>query len=328
MEFVHPGLLWLGLLIPALLYFRLRRRPKAVPLPGLSGHQRLPRARFTRLPIILFALAALLLIVASARPRVPLSVTEKKVLGVDVALALDVSGSMKAEDFKPNRMDAAKARIKEFVRGFNQGRMALVAFAGRSVTPCPLTLDSGILEGLIDQLDVGAVTIDGTAIGDAIVNCISKFKEGDSSRVIVLLTDGENNAGVVDPESAARAAAAKGIKIYAIGVGTPGGAPVPVYSPAGQKFYLTGPDGRPMLAKVDEAGLKRIADITGGMYFRATDENALGEVYRKIAAMEKRELTVKRITGYRELFVYPAVLALMLMVLGAFLSRGRLRVLR
>ena len=144
---------------------------------------------------------------------------------------------------------------------------------------------------------------------------------------IVLLTDGENNAGVVDPESAARAAAAKGIKIYAIGVGTPGGAPVPVYSPMGQKFYLTDPSGRPMLAKVDEAGLKRIAELTGGTYFRAGDENALGEVYRKIASMEKKELTVIRITGYRELFVYPAGLALLLLVLGAFLAKGRLRVL-
>ena len=327
MEFVHPGLLWPGLLIPALLYVRLRRRPPAVPLPGLSARQGLPRARFTNLPLILFAIAAVLLLLSAARPRVPLNSIEKKVMGVDVALALDVSGSMKAEDFRPNRMEAAKARIKEFVRGFSQGRMALVAFAGRSFTQCPLTLDGGILEGLIDQLDVGSVTIDGTAIGDAIINCISKFRDGDSSRVIVLLTDGENNAGVVDPESAARAAAAKGIKIYAIGVGTPGGAPVPMYSPTGQKFYLTGPDGRPMLAKVDEAGLKRIAELTGGTYFRATDEKALGEVYRKISAMEKKELTVKRITGYRELFVYPAGCALILLAVGGLLARGRLRVL-
>jgi Ca-activated chloride channel family protein len=327
LEFVHPGLLWLVLFIPALLYVRLRRRRSAVPMPGLSGRMALPKARFANLPLILFAIAAALLILASARPRMPLASSEKKLMGVDVALALDVSGSMKAEDFKPNRMEAAKARIKEFVRDFKQGRMALVAFAGRSFTQCPLTLDGGILEGLVDQLDVGSVTIDGTAIGDAVINCMAKFREGGSSKVIVLLTDGENNAGSVDPVSAARAAAAEGIKIYSIGVGTPGGAPVPVYSPTGQKFYLTGPDGRPVMAKVDEAGLKQIADITGGTYFRAEDEHALGEVYRKIAEMEKHEITVKRVTGYYELSVYPAGLALILLALGAWLMRGRLRVL-
>jgi Ca-activated chloride channel homolog len=326
MEFLHPGLLWLAVLVLALLYLKLRRPPKAVPYPGLSEMKSIPRARYAFLPPVIVALACLLLVASSAGPRVPLGEEQRKIVGVDIALALDVSGSMRAEDFKPNRMEAAKARVREFVSGFHQGRLALVAFAGRSFTQCPLTVDGGILIGLLDQLDAGSVAIDGTAIGDAIINCIGKFKESSVSRIIILLTDGENNAGV-DPVTAARAAAAKGIRIYAIGVGTPGGAPVPAYGPSGEKFYLKDERGGLVLAKVDEDTLRQVARITGGQYFRAKDENALKEVYAKIALMEKKEITIKRIKGYRELFPYPAGAAALLIVIGGALGAGRLRVL-
>jgi len=328
MEFMHPGLLWLSVVVLALVYLKLRRKRPSLPYPGLAGMKGLPRARYVNLPLYLLAAACLLLLVASARPRLAESGEEKKILGIDVALALDVSGSMKAEDFKPNRIEAAKARVKEFVRNFKEGRMALVAFAGRSFTQCPLTLDGGILEGLIDQLDVGTVAIDGTAIGDAIINCINKFKEDAVSRVIILLTDGENNAGTVDPITAARAAASKGIKIYAIGVGTPEGAPIPAYGPGGEKFYLRDPMGNLILAKVDEDTLKQVASITGGMYFRATDENALGDIYKKIAGMEKREIKIKTAKSYRELFPYPAGAALILLVAGGVLAAGKYRVFK
>lgn len=327
MEFLHPGLLWLSLAVAALVYARLKRKKRAVPYPGLSGMSGLPRARFVNLPLYMLAIACILLIVAASRPRTPLSGKEEVIRGVDVAIALDVSGSMRAEDFKPSRMEAAKARVKEFISGFKEGRMALVAFAGRSFTQCPLTLDGGILEGLIDQLDVGAVAIDGTAIGDAIINCVNKFKEEAASRVIILLTDGENNAGTVDPVTAARAAAAKGVKIYAIGVGTPEGAPMVAYGPNGEKSFVRDPAGNLVIAKVDEDTLRRVADITGGQYFRATDEGTLGDIYRKIAAMEKAEIKVKRAKSYRELFPYPAGAGLILMVAGGVLGAGRLRVL-
>jgi Ca-activated chloride channel family protein len=146
--------------------------------------------------------------------------------------------------------------------------------------------------------------------------------------VIILLTDGENNAGTVDPITAARAASAKGIKIYAIGVGTPEGAPVPAYGPGGDKFYLRDPMGNLVLAKVDEDTLKQVADITGGTYFRATDEHALAEIYKKIAGMEKKEIIIKRAKSYRELFPYPAGAALILLVIGGTLGAGRLRVFK
>ena len=326
MELTHPAVLWLGLAVPLLLWLRLRRRPKAIALPGLSGLKGLPKARFSSLPVVLFAISCLLLLFAASGPRLPLGETEQKIVGVDVALALDVSGSMRAEDLKPSRMEAAKQDVKQFVHTFQQGRMALVAFAGRSFTQCPLTADGGILEGLIDQLDVGSVAIDGTAIGDAIINCMNKFKESAVSRVIVLLTDGENNAGSVDPITAARAAQAKGIKIYTIGVGTPGGAPVPVTGPGGDRFYLRDNYGNIILAKVDEQTLRQIADITGGQFFRATDESTLRDIYQKIGRMEKKEITVKRVTGYRQLFPWFAGAGLLFIALGA-LAEARYRVL-
>ncbi|MHB8173537.1 MAG: VWA domain-containing protein, partial [Nitrospirota bacterium] len=222
-------------------------------------------------------------------------------------------------------IEAAKAMLKEFIKGFNQGRMALVAFAGRSFTQCPLTSDGNILISLLDQLDVGSVRIDGTAIGDAIINCINKFKGSSASKVIVLLTDGENNAGSVDPITAARAAAKEGIKIYAIGIGTPEGAPVPAYGPLGQKFYLEDEFGHVLLAKVDMDTLRKIAAITGGRAFQATDNRALKDIYGEISHMEKKELTVERIKGYTELFPYPAGAGLVLLFIGGALWAARRR---
>ena len=250
---------------------------------------------------------------------------ETKIIGVDVALAIDLSGSMRAEDLKPSRIEAAKATLKEFVKGFNQGRMALVAFAGRSFTQCPLTSDGEILISLLDQLDVGSVQLDGTAIGDAIVNCINKFKEKSASRIIILLTDGENNSGSVDPITAARAAAEKGIKIYAIGIGTPEGAPIPVYGPDGRKDYLRDDLGHVLIDKADFSALKSIADITGGRFFQATDNRALKDIYGEISRMEKKELTVKRTRAYRELFPYPAGAGFILLILGGSLMAWRRR---
>jgi Ca-activated chloride channel homolog len=267
------------------------------------------------------------MLIAGAGPRTSYEVSQDKIQGVDVALALDVSASMRAEDFKPSRMEAAKKTLKEFVAGFNAGRLALVAFAGRSFTQCPLTTDKGILTDLIDQLDVGSVAIDGTAIGDAVINALGKFKDDAGSRIIILLTDGENNSGTTDPITAARAAAAMGVKIYAIGVGTPEGAPIPAYGPQGQKYYITDPNGKLILAKVDEKTLTAMADITGGEFFRAKDEDALGDIYEKISDMEKKEITIKKTRRYRELFPYPAAAGLVFMLAGGFLGFGRYRLL-
>jgi Ca-activated chloride channel homolog len=323
--FVHPSLLWLAAVVPVIFYLAVRKKEKAIPFPGISLAKDLPRVKLRWLPPFLLSLAALCLITAAARPRIAQGTVEKKIVGVDVALAIDLSGSMRAEDLKPSRIEAAKATLKEFVNGFNQGRMALVAFAGRSFTQCPLTSDGEILTGLLDQLDVGSVQLDGTAIGDAIINCINKFKESSASRVIVLLTDGENNSGSVDPITAARAAAERGIKIYAIGIGTPEGAPIPVYGPNGRKDYMRDEFGHVLIDKADFTALKKMAEITGGRYFQAKDASTLKDIYDEISHMEKKELTVKRTRGYRELFPYPAGAGFILLTIGGLLMALRRR---
>ncbi len=323
--FMHPAILWLAALAPILFYISIRKKGAFIPFPGISLAKSLPRARFLWLSPLLLSLAFVCLVIAGARPRTAEGVQEKKIIGVDVALAIDLSGSMRAEDLKPDRIDAAKAMLKKFINGFNQGRMALVAFAGRSFTQCPLTSDGNILISLLDQLDVGSVQIDGTAIGDAVTNCMNRLKGSSASKVIVLLTDGENNAGSVDPITAARAAAKEGIKIYAIGIGTPGGAPVPAYGPLGQKFYLQDQFGHVLLAKVDMNTLKEMAAITGGQAFQATDNKALEDIYAAISHMKKKELTVEKISGYHELFPYPAGLGLILLLIGGVLFAARRR---
>ncbi len=327
MEFSHPWLLLFAPIVAAALYARLRRRHIAVMFPGAGSFRMASSAWKVRVPLMLVGTAALLFLAAAAGPRSAYETTEEKIQGVDVALALDVSASMMAEDFRPNRIEAAKARIREFIERFDAGRLALVAFAGRSFTQCPLTTDKGILTDLLDQLDVGSVSIDGTAIGDAVINALNKFKGDSGSRIIVLLTDGENNAGAVGPVDAARAAREAGVKIYTIGVGTPEGAPIPAYGPMGQRYYITGPDGKLLLARVDEKTLREMADITGGEFFRAKDEGTLKEVYDKIAAMEKKEIVVKKTKRYRELFAYPAAAGLAFLFAGAVLGSGRYRVL-
>ena len=327
MEFMHPAFLWASLVIAAALYVHYRRKRTAVVLPGVSGMKGIPRSHKAWLPYLLLSLACLMFLAAAARPRSAYEVKEDKILGVDVVLALDVSGSMMAEDFKPDRIEAAKARIREFIEKFGSGRLALVAFAGRSFTQCPLTTDSNILIDLLDQLDVGSVAIDGTAIGDAIINGLNKFRDESGSRSIILLTDGENNSGTIDPLDAARAAKAKGVKIYTIGVGTPEGAPIPTVGPMGQKYYVTGPMGNLVLAKVDEETLREISDITGGEFFRAKDENALKDVYGRINEMEKKEIKVKKANRYRELSAYPAAAGVLFAFAGGLLAAGRYRVL-
>lgn len=327
MEFMHPALFWAAIFIAAALLLRYKRKRPAVALPGVSGMKGIPRSRRAWLPYLLLSLACLMLLAAAARPRAAYEVREDKILGVDVVLALDVSGSMMAEDFKPDRIEAAKARIREFIEKFGSGRLALVAFAGRSFTQCPLTTDSIILIDLLDQLDVGSVAIDGTAIGDAIINGLNKFKDESGSRSIILLTDGENNAGTIDPLGAARAAKAKGVKIYTIGVGTPKGAPIPAIGPMGQKYYVTDPMGNLVLAKVDEKTLREISVITGGEFFRAKDEDALKDVYDRINEMEKKEIKVRKTKRYRELSAYPAAAGVLFAFAGGLLAAGRYRVL-
>jgi len=231
-------------------------------------------------------------------------------------LALDVSGSMKAEDFKPhNRLYVAKEEIKKFVEKRISDRIGLVVFSQSSFTQCPLTLDYGILLNFLDQVKFGMIK-DGTAIGMALANCVNRLRESPSkSKVIILLTDGVNNAGQIDPLTAATIAKTMNVKIYTIGAGKPGNAMYPIDDPIFGKRYVYLPN------EIDEETLKEIARKTGGKYFRARSEEELEEIYTEIDRLEKTEIKVNEYVQYRELFSIFVILGLGFLVLEMFLSQ-------
>jgi len=262
----------------------------------LSG---LVPARPRRWPQILLGLRLLalaVLIVALARPQGEGRWIEEKRYGIDIMLALDISGSMRAEDFQPaNRIEAAKHVLKEFIARNAENRIGLVAFAGRSLTLCPLTTDTRTVSDLVDRISFDTVDQDGTAIGDGIGNCLYRLEDRSAkSRIIVLLSDGENNSGYLQPLDAARMAASRRVRIYTVAVGKPGGAPIPLVDAFGRRFYVRNRDGSLFLPQIDEATLARIAQVTGGRYFRATDTPALESAYREIASLERSEMPVQR----------------------------------
>jgi Ca-activated chloride channel homolog len=238
--------------------------------------------------------------------------------GIDIVLALDISGSMLAEDFQPNRIGAAKEVAQKFVDARTNDRIGLVVFAGQSFTQCPMTLDYRVLKNLLRQIKPGMVE-DGTALGMGIAQGVNRIKESTAkSKVMILLTDGVNNRGEIDPLTAAQLAQTFGIRIYTIGVGTIGEAPYPVQTPFGIRYQNVPVD-------VDEKSLKSIADMTGGEYFRATTNRALERIYADIDKLEKTRIEVRSYRSYAELFYGWAGIALMLLVLEAVISRTYLR---
>jgi Ca-activated chloride channel family protein len=261
-------------------------------------------------------LAIVALIFALARPQLEHGYETVETEGIDIMLALDISGSMRAEDFKPrNRIFVAKQVVGDFVSRISTDRVGLVAFAGKSFTRCPLTLDYGVLKSLLEGLDVGLVE-DGTAIGLALANSVARLKDSEAkSKIIILLTDGVNNRGEIDPPTGADLAAAADIRVYTIGVGKEGGAPVPVVTQDGRKVYARNPDGSLYMTELDEDTLKEIAQRTGGTYYRATDEKALDEIYTRILEMEKTAFRVKSFRQRKEVakYVLPAGLAVILL---------------
>ncbi len=253
---------------------------------------------------VLIGFAALLLGVALARPQTGNARTEVKSEGIDIVLALDISGSMRAEDFKPhNRLYVAKQVAKEFVAGRAGDRIGLVVFSGGAYTQCPLTLDYGIVDHLIDEVDFGQVP-DGTAIGMALATATNRLRDAHGkSKVVILLTDGQNNAGEIDPVTAAEAARALEVKVYTIGAGRDGPAQIPVDDPVfGQRMVTID-------AKVDEDTLKKIAGVTGGRYFRATSAEALEQIYHEIDRMEKTKAETVEYVQYHEVGPLLALLA-------------------
>ncbi len=271
--------------------------------------------------------ALALLIVALARPQIPAGIREIGGAGVDIMLVLDISGSMQAEDFRPhNRFYVAKSVVGDFIERAGANRLGLVIFAGRAFTQCPLTTDHQIVKQLLQDVHLGMLE-DGTAIGMAIATAAHRLQASSArSKVMILLTDGVNNRGEIDPPTAAEAAAALGIKIYTIGVGRPGGAPVPVPDPIWGRRYLVDPrTGQPVKTQLDEAVLKKIAQITGGQYFRATDADALRQIYAQIDKMEKSAFTAKRERRYQEAFGKYAAWGLALLAFQTILATTWLR---
>jgi Ca-activated chloride channel homolog len=319
---------WLGLLalVPVLFWWsrRMSRRAAgAVRFSNLNVVKRVGNARPRRAKILMLTLrmlAVCLFILAMARPQS--GSTEEEVLteGVDIILAMDLSSSMLAEDFKPkNRLEAAKVVAADFVKGRTNDRVGLVVFAGASYTQCPLTLDYGIILKFLEDLEIGTIE-DGTAIGMAIATCAGRLRESKAkSRVVILLTDGRNNRGELDPLTAARVAEALNIKIYTIGAGKRGEALYPYDDPIFGKRYVRRP------VEIDEALLQQVADITGGKYFRATDEAALQRIYDEIGEMEQTEIIVNEYTRYSELMTWFLVPGFCLLLLEVGLGNTRYR---
>jgi len=326
-QFKFLPALYLLLLLPLLLglYVWLQRRGKSsLRYSDLTLFAKIRPAwtlRWRHLPFTLRCICLALLVVAMARPQS--GHTEEEVLteGIDIMLTLDNSGSMAAEDFKPkNRLFVAKETVSRFVSGRKNDRIGLVSFAEKSYTRCPLTLDYDVLQTLLAGVSLAPRSEDGTAIGMGLATAVNRLKDSRAkSRVIVLLTDGRNNRGSIDPATGAALAEALGVKIYTIGVGSKGQAPYPVDDGMFGKRYVYLP------ADIDEDSLKSIAASTGGLYFRATDTRSLEEIFRRIDRMEKTQLKVKKYTRFQELFPLFLIPGALLFLTEVALSQSRLR---
>lgn len=317
MSFSHP-LLLVGLLVLPWWWWRRRvRRGSAVGFSDASAVAGAlgARAWLAALPesLRMFALASM--IVAAAGPRAAGSRVEVRSEGISIVLAVDVSSSMLAEDFAPeNRLDVARRRSIEFLRARREDRLGLVAFAGEALTQVPVTVDHAVVERAITDLRVGMLE-DGTAIGTAIATAANRLARlGDRSQVVILLTDGENNRGTVDPRTAAAAAGEFDIRIYTIGVGTEGEAPVPTgRGPEGLRYQT-------LPVRIDEALLTEVATTTGGRYFRATDDASLGRIYEQIDRLERTPVTQVRYVSHTELYGWVLGVGLLALALEVLLS--------
>ncbi len=335
MQFAYKILLALLALLPllALLYRWRERRRGTLVFSDISVFKDIPATgavRHRHILIVLRLLAVAALIVAFARPQ-STSKTEKIYTeGIDIILALDASGSMKAEDFRPkNRFQAAKDVISDFIGHTNNNRLGLVVYASNAYTQCPLTLDYSVLLNILDRTTLDMLDGKSTAIGMAIATSVNRLKKSKAkSKVIILLTDGRNNKGEIDPITAARIAATFGIKIYTIGMGKEGGAPMYVDHPVLGRIVARDANGEIMMyEEPDEDTLVEIARITGGRYFRATDEKKLTRIYEDIASMEKSKIKTEQKINYTEYFQYPLLAALLLLALELVLGMTRFRTL-
>ena len=317
--FANPKLLWGLLIIPAAIVwyiFRHKKQEASVRYSDTTGFDNLPSSWKVYARHLLFALqlaALALLIVAMARPQSSSTSQTSNIEGIDIILAQDISGSMLARDLKPDRLEASKQVAADFVEGRPTDRMGLVVFAGESFTQVPLTTDHGVMLNMLKELKSGMIE-DGTAIGDGLATAINRLKDSEAiSKVIILLTDGMNNAGSVDPYTAAELAKLYGIRVYTIGVGTYGTAPFPVQTIFGVQYQQ-------MKVEIDEKLLVTIANSSGGKYFRATSNQKLDEIYDEIDKLERSKIEVTEFRHLHEEF-YPLVAWALGLLLLEFILR-------
>ena len=320
LEFASPAFFWALALLPVMIAWYIFRGRKSTSSMTLSGFENLDERTgssriWLRHLLFLFRLAVVsLIIVALARPQSSNDWEQVTTEGIDIVMCMDVSGSMRAMDFRPNRLEASKDVGIEFVNARENDRFGLVVFAGESFTQCPMTTDRGVVVNFLNDIDFGVIE-DGTAIGMGLATAVNRIKDSRAkSKVVILLTDGVNNQGDVGPVTAAEIAASFGIRVYTIGVGTHGNAPVPVQDAFGRTVT------RSMPVEIDEDVLRKIATTTDGAYFRATDNHKLREIYQQIDQLEKTRMDVKQFSNKKEEY-FPFLLAAMLILLLEILLR-------
>src|SRR5674476_1094147 len=312
--FAEPLFLYLLIIIPAMVAFYILKQQKvtaSMRMPGLQSFSQSGTTFRYYLRHILFALRTIaigLLILALARPQATESFQDISSEGIDIVLTLDISGSMLARDFRPDRLEASKNVATEFISGRPYDRMGLVVFSGESFTQCPLTTDHAVLINLLREIQSGMIE-DGTAIGMGLATAVNRIKDSKAkSKVIILLTDGVNNRGEIAPATAADIAKTFGIRVYTIGVGTQGMAPYPVQTPYGVQY-------QDMPVEIDEGILQQISQTTGGKYFRATDNDSLEKIYKEIDKLEKSKIDVRQFSKKEEKYLSPALIAFFMLVI-------------
>lgn len=326
-RFEDPWLFTFLLFIPLMIYHRWKGSGKnSMRFSSLDTVKQLQKPFFLflrHLPVALRCLVIALLVSAMARPQSGITSTEVLTEGIDIMLCLDTSGTMQALDFiwkgeRQNRLQVVKRVVNDFIVGRKNDRMGMVVFGAEAFTQCPLTLDYGVLLSFLDRVEIGMAG-DTTAIGSALATCVKRLKDLTSkSKVVILLTDGRNNAGSINPETAAELAHTFAIKVYTVGVGTEGEVPFLVDTIFGKRYLYQRVD-------LDETLLKKVAATTGGTYFKATNTEALAEIYQQIDRMEKTTVEIKEYTEYKELFHWFLLPGLAFLVLEIILANTRFR---
>ena len=315
MELKNPLYLIFLIIIPILILWYYKQGNKKEAAFRISSKQFLSKEiihsgkKKNNFIIISHAIMVLLIIIGLSRPRIVDKITETSIEVVDMMLVLDISSSMLADDFKPNRLEAVKKTATNFIDSRKSDRIGILVFAGESFIQCPLTVDKSVLKSLIKEISIASKEYDGTAIGIAIANATNRLRKSDvKSKVMILLSDGSNNSGEIDPRTASELAAQYGIKVYTIGAGTD------------QAF--TKIPGRGLIKnEIDEETLKFIANVTGGKFFRATDINALEDIYSEIDLLERSEIDVREYTKYTEIYIWFLLPSLFVGLITEFVRR-------